>query len=69
LCLAWALFAAYVIYPLSIGPVGWMVQRLGIGSWERFDAVYRPLWDFSDSCGLSGALRWYLELWVNFIHV
>jgi hypothetical protein len=63
-----AVVALVVLYPLSIGPAAWMTARLD-WSWARFDDVYAPLWRLCEFFHTSGALQWYMELWVNVIHL
>jgi hypothetical protein len=62
------LLALLVLYTLSIGPVAWMIAKIGIGSWEAFNAAYAPLWSLFNCCGMGNALEWYLDLWINPIH-
>jgi hypothetical protein len=63
-----AAVALVALYPLSIGPAAWITARLGC-SWTIFDDVYAPLWRLCEFAHTSDALRWYMELWVNFIHL
>jgi hypothetical protein len=62
------LVALILLYPLSIGPAGWLTQRTE-ASWTTFDAVYSPLWRIAELSRTSDALRWYLEQWVTFIRL
>jgi len=62
--IGWVLAAAFVLYPLSLGPA------CGLGIWARNDAlfialrfVYRPLWWACDRWPMLGAVIWPYETW------
>jgi hypothetical protein len=57
----WWAVVLLVLYPLSIGPVGWLVAATGM-EWIGF--IYAPLDWLANSCGpIEQILTWYLRLW------
>jgi hypothetical protein len=59
--------ALLFLYPLSIGPVGWMIIRCGSPSWTQptFELVYAPLIWLQDHgpVPVSKLINWYFALW------
>jgi hypothetical protein len=54
--------ALLLLYPLSIGPAGYLVIRTGRG-YEVVRLVYRPLIQFHDGTLPGKALKWYVSPW------
>lgn len=58
-----------VAYPLSIGPVGWLIIRAGSPPFTRptFEFIYGPLIWLQDHgpAPISSLLTWYFGLWWN----
>jgi hypothetical protein len=60
--IGWTLIALFVVYPLSMGPVGWISNRNQ--SWRIFNAAYAPLiWLCESSEPISRGINWYLDFW------
>ncbi len=62
-----AIGAGLLLYPLSIGPVGWVVIKCGSPEWTRpgFEFVYAPLvWlqDYGPE-SVRNLITWYFDLW------
>jgi hypothetical protein len=56
-----------VVYPLSIGPVGWLIIRAGSPPWTQaaFEWIYGPLIWLQDHgpAPASRLLTWYFGWW------
>jgi hypothetical protein len=58
--IGWALLAAMVLYPLSLGPVCWLAPQ---SSDETINKVYAPIdWLRSRSETVDNAVVWYTRL-------
>jgi hypothetical protein len=66
--IGWALLAALVLYPLSIGPAVWIVDSLGIRALTRsYRAFYAPIfWAFDRSVTVADWVLWYANFWRNY---
>jgi hypothetical protein len=53
-------------YPLSAGPVGWLIIRCGRPAWTQpyFESAYASVFWLQDH-DPSRLLSWYLNLWWN----
>jgi len=55
-----------VVYPLSIGPIYWLVvhDKLPVPLFRALVVVYWPVdWLYDNSTSFASVLDWYLELW------
>jgi len=64
----WAAVLLFVMYPLSIGPAAWIVERAGSDRGEEIITIlYHPLkLAYERSELISDAFDWYISLWVDF---
>lgn len=63
------LLGALIFYPLSAGPVVWVVARCGFLEWQlkAFEAIYQPLELLHDHGPpvVSRPIDAYVEWWLN----
>jgi hypothetical protein len=62
----WALLAAFVLYPLSVGPALWMVFKTDDDSAAKqiYEAVYAPLeWASDRNDTIARMVRSYCNWW------
>jgi hypothetical protein len=68
---ATAVVVVLLAYPLSQGPAGWIVDRMGAPPWaiESFMAIYWPVMTVQAWLVANGpkwieeTISWYLSLW------
>lgn len=59
----WLFPALLIAYPLSVGPMAWLVSKTG---WEWLAVIYAPLDWLGNEWTLAAAiLEWYLSFWVS----
>ena len=63
---AWSFAILLIAYPLSIGPVGWLLERGVIPLYDGkcVECIYKPLhqlYDHSDSA--KHFIDWYYHIW------
>ena len=60
---------ALVLYPLSIGPAAWLLERSGVpyDHWimQGAEALYWPLEYVTTLTGLDPVVEWYIECFVD----
>jgi|HubBroStandDraft_6_1064221.scaffolds.fasta_scaffold276583_1 hypothetical protein len=63
--IGWPLFALFVLYPLSIGPVLWWTDDK-VSQWRTVAPAYAPIYWLAErfEC-VSGALYWYMTKWID----
>ncbi len=64
--IGWVLVAAFLFYPLSIGPVRWIVDRTeSVAAHDAYRVIYKPLAALSRrSPTVHQVVARYLRVWV-----
>jgi hypothetical protein len=61
--IVWMLGLLLLLYVLSAGPVGWLVNH-GYLDYRRANAAYSPFgWMYERSRAMHRVVDWYLHLW------
>jgi hypothetical protein len=66
--IGWALFAVFVLYPVSVGPAFWLLNKIPVAGDSLTDfvgSIYWPLFQAADKTGLNWPLWKYLSYFVD----